>query len=59
MPHFVMQLNLHGAFAAGPPPVLLGTAGNFAILAKTGVSTVPDSVVGEYPFTACPETYVH
>lgn len=26
-------------------PVLLGTAGNFAILAKTGVSTVPTSVV--------------
>ncbi|KAJ6549868.1 hypothetical protein B0H19DRAFT_951741, partial [Mycena capillaripes] len=31
--------------AAGPAPVLLGTAGNFAILAKTGVSTVPDSAV--------------
>ncbi|KAJ7788507.1 hypothetical protein B0H14DRAFT_2398389 [Mycena olivaceomarginata] len=45
MPHFVVQLNIHGAFAAGPSPVLLGTAGNFAILAKTGVSTVPDSVV--------------
>jgi hypothetical protein len=54
MPHFVVQLNIHGAFAAGPSPVLLGTAGNFAILAKTGVSTVPDSVVGEYPFAACP-----
>ncbi len=26
-------------------PVLLGTAGNFAILAKTGISTVPTSVV--------------
>ncbi|KAF8192279.1 hypothetical protein K438DRAFT_1762278 [Mycena galopus ATCC 62051] len=47
-----LLLNIHGAFAAGPPPVLLGTAGNFAILAKTGVSTVPDSIVGEYPFTA-------
>ncbi|KAJ6583207.1 hypothetical protein B0H10DRAFT_1890208 [Mycena sp. CBHHK59/15] len=31
--------------AAGPAPVLLGTAGNFAILAKTGVSTVPNSAV--------------
>ncbi|KAJ7894250.1 antifreeze protein [Mycena olivaceomarginata] len=41
-----LLLNIHGAFAAGPSPVLLGTAGNFAILAKTGVSTVPDSVVG-------------
>ncbi|KAJ7206493.1 ice-binding protein, partial [Mycena pura] len=33
------------AFAAGPAPVLLGTAANFAILAKTGVSSVPDSAV--------------
>ncbi|KAJ6474338.1 hypothetical protein C8R45DRAFT_907454 [Mycena sanguinolenta] len=33
------------AFAAGPAPVLLGTAGNFAILAKTGVSSVPNSDV--------------
>ncbi|KAJ7768906.1 hypothetical protein B0H16DRAFT_1686327 [Mycena metata] len=32
-------------FAAGPAPVLLGTAANFAILAKTGVSTVPNSAV--------------
>ncbi|KAJ7701130.1 ice-binding protein, partial [Mycena rosella] len=33
------------AMAAGPAPVLLGTAGNFAILAKTGVSTIPNSAV--------------
>ncbi|KAJ7655822.1 ice-binding protein [Mycena polygramma] len=33
------------ASAAGPAPVLLGTAANFAIIAKTGVSTVPDSAV--------------
>ncbi|KAJ7164273.1 hypothetical protein C8R46DRAFT_1099164 [Mycena filopes] len=33
------------AYAAGPAPVLLGTAANFAILAKTGVSTVPNSAV--------------
>ncbi|KAJ7676976.1 hypothetical protein DFH06DRAFT_1122260 [Mycena polygramma] len=38
--------SIHGVFAAGPAPVLLGTAGNFAILAKTGVSTVPNSAVG-------------
>lgn len=31
--------------AAGPAPVLLGTAANYAILAKTGVSTIPTSVV--------------
>lgn len=33
------------AVAAGPAPVILGTAANYAILAKTGVSTVPSSVV--------------
>lgn len=33
------------AVAAGPAPVILGTAANYAILAKTGVSTVPTSVV--------------
>lgn len=31
--------------AIGPAPVLLGTAGNFAILAKSGVSTVPASAI--------------
>ena len=31
--------------ALGPAPVNLGTAGDFAILAKSGVSTVPDSVI--------------
>ncbi|KAF8801250.1 antifreeze protein [Phlegmacium glaucopus] len=35
----------NSAFAAGPPPVNLRTAGNFAILAKTGVSTVPSSSI--------------
>ncbi|MDP1931836.1 MAG: ice-binding family protein [Gammaproteobacteria bacterium] len=29
----------------GPAPVLLGTSGNFAILAKTAVSTVPTSAI--------------
>ncbi|KAJ7352215.1 hypothetical protein DFH08DRAFT_934682 [Mycena albidolilacea] len=33
------------ATAAGPAPVLLGTAANFAVLAKTGVSTVPASAI--------------
>lgn len=33
------------AQAAGPAPVVLGTAGNFAILAKSGISTVPASAV--------------
>jgi len=29
----------------GPAPVLLGTSGNFAVLAKTSVSTVPQSAI--------------
>jgi hypothetical protein len=29
----------------GPAPVLLGSSGNFAVLAKTAVSTVPPSVI--------------
>jgi len=33
------------ATAAGPAPVELGTAGNFVILAKSGISTVPASTV--------------
>ncbi|KAF8887364.1 ice-binding protein [Infundibulicybe gibba] len=33
------------ALAAGPAAVNLGTAANFAIVAKSGVSTVPDSVI--------------
>ncbi|KAJ7927055.1 antifreeze protein [Mycena leptocephala] len=43
--HSLSQATIHSAFAAGPAPVLLGTAGNFAVLAKTGVSTVPNSAV--------------
>jgi len=31
--------------AIGAVPVDLGTAGNYAILAKTGISTVPTSVI--------------
>jgi len=50
---------------AGPPPVPLGTAGNFAILTKTGITDVPASVItgniGTSPITGasigvtCPE----
>jgi hypothetical protein len=45
--HFLAQATIHCTFAAGPAPVLLGTAGNFAVLAKTGVSTVPNSAISE------------
>ena len=37
--------SVSGATAAGPEPVVLGTAGNFVILAKSGISTVPNSAV--------------
>jgi len=33
------------AAAQGPAPVVLGTSGNFVILAKSGISTVPPSAV--------------
>ncbi|KAJ7235147.1 hypothetical protein B0H12DRAFT_1258273 [Mycena haematopus] len=50
------QATIHGAYASGPAPVLLGTAGNFAVLAKTGVASVPNSAitgdVGISPATA-------
>ncbi|KAJ7331015.1 antifreeze protein [Mycena albidolilacea] len=36
---------LSGVSAVGPAAVNLRTAGNFAILAKTGVSTVPPSII--------------
>jgi len=35
----------HTAIAVGPGPVALGTAGTFAILAKSGISTVPLSAI--------------
>jgi hypothetical protein len=34
-----------GVVSVGPAPVNLGTAGNYVILAKTGISSVPSSVV--------------
>jgi len=44
----VATIKIDVARAAGPAPVLLGTAGNFVILAKTGISTTgTSSVVGD------------
>jgi hypothetical protein len=44
---------------AGPAPVRLGTAGNFAILAKTGISTVPASVItGDIGVSPAAESYM-
>lgn len=43
----------------GPAPVLLGTAGNFAILAKTAISTVPASVItGDVGLSPAAESFM-
>ena len=44
---------------ANPAPVLLGTSGNYAILTKTGVSTIPTSVVtGNVGVSPAARTYL-
>lgn len=48
-----------GATTAHLAPVLLGTAGNFAILAKTGISTVPTSIItGDIGVSPAAATFV-
>lgn len=44
-PHKVLS----SCAALGPAPVLLGAAGNYAILAKAAVSTVPTSIISSHP----------
>jgi hypothetical protein len=45
--------------AKGPAPVRLGTAGNFVILAKTAVSTVPlSSITGDVGLSPAAESYM-
>lgn len=47
------------AFAAGPAAVNLGAAGNYAILAKTGVSTTgATSVVGDIGLSPAAASYI-
>lgn len=47
------------AFAAGPTAVTLGTAGNYAILAKTAVSTTGStSVVGDIGISPAAASYI-
>jgi hypothetical protein len=52
----VWSFTAHNANAAGPAPVNLGTAGNFVILTKTGITNVPTSHItgniGASPITA-------
>ncbi len=43
----------------GPVPVILGTAGNYAILAKSAISTVPFSlVIGDVGLSPAAESYM-
>jgi hypothetical protein len=47
------------AIAAGPAPVILGTAGSFAILAKTGISTTgTTAIVGDIGVSPAAATYI-
>lgn len=47
------------AYAAGPSPVNLGTASNFAVLAKTGISTTGTTlVVGDIGVSPAAATYI-
>jgi hypothetical protein len=41
----VWSFTTGSSVAVGPAPVVLGTAGNFAILSKSGISTVPASSI--------------
>jgi hypothetical protein len=53
------SLQVGAATAKGPVPVPLGTAGNLAILAKTGVSSVPaSSVTGDVGVSPAAATYL-
>ena len=59
-------LSFSTVFAATPivtAPVNIGTAGNYAILAETGISTVPDSVItgdiGVSPIVATAITWIY
>jgi len=46
-------------FAAGPAPINLGTAGNFVVLAKTGVSTTGSTaVVGDIGLSPAAASYI-
>lgn len=56
-----LTLGLMGqaAFAAGPTAVNLGTAGNFVILSKTGISTTgTTSIVGDIGISPAAATYI-
>jgi len=52
-------LLVSAAIAAGPTPVNLGTAGDFVILAKTGISvTGTTAIVGDLGVSPAAATYI-
>lgn len=56
---FVFGLVGQAVFAAGPATVNLGTAGNFVILSKTGISTTgTTSVVGDIGVSPAAASYI-
>jgi hypothetical protein len=56
---FVWSFTTGATTPKGPAVVNLGTAGNYAILAKTGVSSVPDSkVTGDIGLSPAAATYL-
>jgi hypothetical protein len=57
--NYVWSFSTASAAAAGPAPVDLGTAGNFVILAKTGVSTTgTTAVVGDIGVSPAAASYL-
>lgn len=55
----VWQFTTGAALATGPAPVILGTAGNFVILAKTGVSTTgTTAVVGNIGLSPAARSFI-
>lgn len=56
---FSLGLSASNVFAAGPATVNLGSAGNFVILAKTGISTTgTTSIIGDIGVSPAEATYV-
>lgn len=56
---FVWSFTTGSTVAAGPAPVSLGTAGNFVILAKSGVSTTgTTSVVGDIGLSPAAASFI-
>ena len=55
----VWSFTTSAGVAKGPNPVVLGTAGNYAILSKTGISSVPTSAVtGNLGVSPAAATYI-